>query len=71
MHIATLKVTEIDDMVIHPSSAVQLATLQSDKVSSKISTKYVDYANIFLFDLIIEISENTNINKYIIKLEED
>lgn len=39
-----------------------------DKVFMKVLSKYLDYINIFLFDLIIELSQNTLINKYVIIL---
>lgn len=33
--------------------------------------EYVDYANVFSFDLTIELPENTSINEYAIELEEE
>lgn len=42
----------------------------ADKASIKVLSKYLDYINIFLFDFIIELSKNTSMNKYIIKLIE-
>lgn len=44
---------------IHPSCQTQIGLL------------LVDYANVFLFDLVIELFENTSINEHTIKLEED
>lgn len=37
----------------------------------KISPKYFDYTDIFTFDLVMELPEKTNINKYVMKLVED
>ncbi len=37
-------------------------------MSIKISTKYFDYVDIFLFDLAMELPENIGINEYVIKL---
>lgn len=34
-------------------------------------TKYLDYLDVFLFDLIMELHKNTGINKYVIKLIKD
>lgn len=42
VHVATLKVISI-----HLFQVAQLAILQSDKPLTKISTQYIDYANIF------------------------
>lgn len=35
----------------------------------EILAKYANYADIFSFDLAIKLFENTNIKKYVIKLE--
>ena len=35
------------------------------------SLKYLDYANVFLFNYAMKLSENAGINEYIIKLIED
>lgn len=34
-------------------------------------TKYIDYANVFFFNLVIELTKNIGINKHTIKLVED
>lgn len=38
------------------------------KPLTKVSLKYSNYTNIFLFDLAIELPENIGINKYAIEL---
>lgn len=50
---------------------MQVATLQLDKAPTKIPVKYRDYANMFSFDLVIELPKNTGINKHTIKLEKN
>ena len=47
-----------------------LAALQQDKAFIKIPSQYINYANVFSSDLVIELPENTGINKYAIKLIE-
>ena len=56
-------------ITIHPVQATQIAVLKQDGAPTKVLPKYADYADIFLFNLAIELSENTGINKHTIKLE--
>lgn len=56
---------------VYHSCQVQLRLLLADKAPIKVPPKYLDYANIFLFDLEIELPKNTSINEYAIKLVED
>ncbi len=58
-------------MSIYPSRAPIIAALQQDKIPTKISLEYSDYADVFLFDLLIELPENTGINEYAIELVKD
>lgn len=37
----------------------------------KVLHEYLDYIDVFLFDFVIKLSENTSINKYVIELVED
>lgn len=46
---------------------VQVAVLQQDRALIEILLKYTDYADIFLYNLAIELLENTSINKHAIK----
>lgn len=52
---------------VYPSRAVQIAVLQWDKALTKIPAKYANYADVFLFDLAMELSENTGIKEHAIK----
>ena len=57
-------------MSIHPSRAPLLAALQQDKAPTEIPSEYADYADVFSFDLAMELPENTGINEYAIELVE-
>lgn len=54
---------------INLTKEVLIALLYIDKTLVKISAKYLDYTNDFSFNLIMELPENTSINKYTIKLK--
>ncbi len=49
-------VSALEAMTIHPSWAVQIATLQYNKTLTEIPTKYSDYADVILIDLAMELS---------------
>ena len=68
VHVAALEVLEL---AINPSLATILAALQQDKAPTKISSKYVDYVDVFSLDLAMELPENTGINEYAIELIDD
>ena len=72
IHIAALKaLLRSAKITIHPAQAAQIAGLKQDEASTGVLPKYVDYANVFLFDLAMELPENTSINKHAIEFEED
>lgn len=56
---------------IYPFRVAQIAVLYWDKSSTEVPLKYSYYTDVFSFDLTIESSKNTSINKYIIKLVKD
>ena len=77
VHVAALEVLpKSAKMTIHPSqiaqllgdNCMQIAALQQDQAFTKVSAKYTDYINIFLFNLATELPENTSINKHVINL---
>lgn len=68
-HIAALEAIELY-ISIYASRASLLATLQQDKVPIRILLEYIEYSDVFSHDLIIKLSENTDINKYAIELIE-
>lgn len=65
LYVATLSALEIK---IHSFCKIQLGLLLAGKAFIRILPEYLDYTNIFLFDLLIKLLENTNMNEYIIKL---
>ena len=68
VHVAALE-APLAGMAIHPSRAAQILTLIQDETPTKVSPKYAGYADVFLFDLAMELPKNTGINKYAIKLQ--
>lgn len=48
-----------------------MAYLKADKASTKISCKYINFENIFLLKLIMELLDHTSINNYVIELVND
>ena len=56
---------------IHLSKRAQIAYLKADKAPTKVLSKYIDFADIFLLKLAIEFSEYMRINNHIIKLLND
>ena len=44
-------------MAIYPLREAQISALIQDETPTKVSPKYEDYADIFLFDLAIEITQ--------------
>ena len=54
---------------MHPLQVAQFTALKQDEAFTKVLPKYVDYADIFLFDLAIKLSKNIGIIEYAIKLQ--
>ena len=67
MHIAALEAPLVG-MAIHPSQKAQILTLIQNKAPTKVPLKDADYADIFSFDLAIELIKKTSINKNAIEL---
>lgn len=55
-------------MQVYPSCQVQIGLLLADKGPIEIPSKYLDYTNVFSFDLARELRENTCMNKHAIEL---
>ena len=66
VHVATLLVAPI--MQVYPLCQTQVGLLLADKALTEVLLKHFDYADIFLFDLMIKLPENTDINKHTIEL---
>ncbi len=67
MHFAALEAPE-PAVSMNLSRAPRLAVLQQDKALTEIPLEYADYSDVFLFDLAMELPENTGINEHAIKL---
>ena len=69
VHIAALEaLLRLARMTIHPSQVAQIVTLKQDKAFTEVTSKYADYTDVFSFDIVIELLENTGINKHAIEL---
>ena len=69
VHIAALEALLVG-IAIHLSQAAQIASLKQDETPTKVPPKYTDYADVFSFDLTMELLENTGINKHAIELQD-
>ena len=69
VHVAALE-APLAGMAIHTSQAAQISALIQNKVPTKVLPKYADYADVFSFDLAIELPENTGIHKHAIELQD-
>ncbi len=65
VHVAAM---EAPEPAIHRFRSPFLAALQQDKSPTEIPTEYTDYANVFSFNLVMELPENTGINEHAIEL---
>lgn len=69
IYVATLSATLVAPaMQVYSFQQAQVRLLLADKAIIDVFSKYSDYANIFSFDLAIELSENMSINEHAIKL---
>lgn len=66
VHITSLEAELL--LLIDLTKRVQILALQVAKTSTKISAKYLKYTNVFFCNLVIELSQNTGIKKYIIEM---
>ena len=71
VHIAALESSpESARITMHLLRAAQIANLKQDEAPTKTPSKYTDYADVFFFDLAMELPEKTGINKYTIRLQD-
>ena len=68
MHVAIQKQKKIP---VHSKKQAQIRALLFDKALTEVPAEYSNYSNVFLIKYIAELSKNTRINKYAIKLEKD
>ena len=72
VHVAALEILPgSTEMMIYPAQAAQIAALKQDEILTEVPPEYADYADVFFFDLTMELPENTGINKHAIKLQDD
>ena len=67
IHVTSLSFTPLNTDV-HISYRFQISSLIAKEISTKVSNKYVNFADVFSPDLVSERSEYIGINDYIIKL---
>ena len=69
VHVAALDI-EGTNIVIHLFWVAQIRLLKVNKASITVPTKYSDYTDIFLSELVAELPEHISINDHAIKLED-
>ena len=66
MHVAALE-APLARMAIHLLREAHISALIQDEAPTKVPFEYENYADVFSFDLAMELPENTGINKHAIK----
>ena len=56
---------------MYPSKKAQITYLKADEVHTKVPSKYIDFANVFLSKLVVELAKYTRINKHARELVDD
>ncbi len=56
---------------MHPSRSAQIAYLKADEASSKVSSEYANFADVFSPKLAVKLPKHTRINDHIIQLVDD
>lgn len=69
VHITFLNLSKKPTIIIYPVKEAQIVLLLIKEV--KIPNKYSNFSNVFSEKKALELLEITNLNQYIIKLEED
>ena len=71
IHVATLLAPTSPTLQFYLSHQAQIGLLLADKAPVKVPPKYSDYTDVFLFDLTMELPENTSMNEHTIELVKD
>ena len=66
----TVLETQLIRIAIYCSWKAQISALIQDEALTKVSPKYIDYTDVFSFDMAMELPKNTGINKHAIKLQD-
>ena len=69
LYVAALSVNLSDK--VHPSKKAQIAHLKANEASTKVSSKYADFADVFLPKLAAKLPKHMKINNYAIGLIDD
>ena len=69
MYVAALKAL-LAKMTIYPLQIPRIAALEQDEALTKVLLEYADYADVFSFNLAMELLKNTDINKHAIELQD-
>lgn len=69
--LAKIKIHFLQAVLITNKDSMQVAALQQNKAYIKVQIEYLDFADIFSFELKIKQLKNSGINKHFIELKED
>ena len=69
IHLAALSINTSDK--VHLLKKAQIAHLKVDEAPTKVSSKYTEFADVFLPKLVAKLSKHTRINNYTIELIDD
>ena len=69
VHVTALEAL-LAEIAIHLSQEAQIFALIQDKTPTKVPPKYANYADVFSFNLAMELPENTGIKEYAIELQD-
>lgn len=69
VYIVVLSINSSDKM--YPLRKAQIAYLKADKAATKVPSKYIDFANVFLVKLATKLVEQIEINNHPIELVDD
>ena len=64
-------IREQEEIPGHSKKQAQVEALLFNKASTKVPAEYSNYSNVFSAEYAAELPENTGMNEYVIKLEED
>ena len=70
VHIASLRSTPLTFLYVHPFWEPQIPSLIAEEAPTKVSAKYLDFADVFSPDLAMKLLKHTEINTHAIDLEE-
>ncbi len=68
VHVAVLNISFNVSDKVHPSQTAQITHLKADEALIEVSSKYADFADVFLPKLATELSKHTNINNHALEL---